>query len=77
MDVCQWRMTPATSRIRLVVTRQDPHPPMNASVTALIFVGLLLTLLGLLVAGSLPLIGLGAVTLLSAGVLEAVAARAS
>ena len=50
---------------------------MNASVTALIFVGLLLTLLGLLVAGSLPLIGQGVVTLLSAGVLEAVAARAS
>jgi hypothetical protein len=46
---------------------------MNASTTALIFVGLLLTVIGLLVAGSLPLIALGVTSLLGAGVLQAVA----
>jgi hypothetical protein len=48
---------------------------MNASVTALIFVGLLLTVLGLLVAGSLALIGLGVASLFAAGLFEAIAAR--
>ena len=48
---------------------------MNASVTALIFVGLLLTVLGLLVAGSLALIGLGVASLLAAGLFETLAAR--
>ncbi len=49
---------------------------MNASVTALILVGLLLTVLGLLVAGSLPLIGLGVAALFGAGLFEALGARA-
>ena len=48
---------------------------MNASVTALIFVGLLLTVLGLLVAGSLALIGLGVAALFAAGLFETIAAR--
>jgi len=48
---------------------------MNASVTALIFVGLLLTVLGLLVAGSLALIGLGVASLFAAGLFETIAAR--
>jgi len=48
---------------------------MNASVTALIFVGLLLTILGLLVAGSLPLIAFGVVTLFGAGLFQALATR--
>ncbi|HLO36258.1 MAG TPA: hypothetical protein VK194_09255 [Candidatus Deferrimicrobium sp.] len=48
---------------------------MNASVAALLFVGLLLTLLGLFVAGSLGLIALGVLALLAAGVFEAVPAR--
>ena len=50
---------------------------MNASVTALIFVGLLLTVLGLLVAGSLALIGLGVAALVGAGLLQAIASRAA
>ena len=49
---------------------------MNASVTALIFVGLLLTVLGLLVAGSLPLIALGVAALFGAGLFQALAAGA-
>ena len=48
---------------------------MNATVTALVFVGLLLTVLGLLVAGSLTLIALGVATLFGAGLLQAIAAR--
>jgi len=48
---------------------------MNASVTALIFVGLLLTVLGRLVAGSLALIGLGVASLFAAGLFETIAAR--
>lgn len=48
---------------------------MNASVTALIFVGLLLTVLGLLVAGSVPLIGLGVAALFGAGLFEVLATR--
>jgi hypothetical protein len=48
---------------------------MNASVTALIFVGLLLTVLGLLVAGSIALIGLGVAALTGAGLFQALAGR--
>lgn len=48
---------------------------MNASVSALIFVGLLLTVLGLLVAGSVTLIALGVAALFGAGLLEALAGR--
>jgi hypothetical protein len=48
---------------------------MNASTTALIFVGLLLTVIGLFVAGSIPLIALGVGSLLGAGILQTVAAR--
>jgi hypothetical protein len=48
---------------------------MNASVTALIFVGLLLTVLGLLVAGSLALIGLGVASLFGAGLFQALETR--
>jgi hypothetical protein len=49
---------------------------MNASVSALIFVGLLLTVLGLLVAGSLALIALGIAALIGAGLFQAIASRA-
>lgn len=48
---------------------------MNASITALIFVGLLLTVLGLLVAGSIALIGVGVVALFGAGLFQAVTVR--
>lgn len=49
---------------------------MNASVSALIFVGLLLTVLGLLVAGSIVLIAIGVVALFAAGLFEMLAGRA-
>jgi hypothetical protein len=52
------------------------RPSMNASVSALIFVGLLLTVLGLLVAGSLALIALGIAALIGAGLFQAIASRA-
>jgi hypothetical protein len=48
---------------------------MNASTTALVFVGLLLVALGLFAAGSVLLIGLGIVSLFGAGVFETIAAR--
>jgi hypothetical protein len=48
---------------------------MNASVTALIFVGLLLTVLGLFVAGNVGLIALGVASLFGAGLFQAVEAR--
>jgi hypothetical protein len=48
---------------------------MNASVTALVFVGLLLTVLGLFVAGSVALIGLGVAALFGAGLFQAIASR--
>ena len=48
---------------------------VNASVFALIFVGLLLTVLGLFAAGNLAVVGLGLAALIAAGVLEAVPAR--
>jgi len=48
---------------------------MNASVVALIFVGLLLTVLGLFAAGNLAIIGLGVASLLGAGLFQAFATR--
>jgi hypothetical protein len=59
----------------VVNTAQGCTNEMNASVTALIFVGLLLTVLGLFVAGSLALIGLGVASLFGAGLFQAFAAR--
>ena len=49
---------------------------MNASSTALVFVGLLLTLIGLFVAGNIVLIALGVVSLSGAAFFQAIAARA-
>ena len=48
---------------------------MNASVSALLFVGLLLTVLGLLVAGSVTLIAIGVAALFGAGLFQALATR--
>jgi hypothetical protein len=48
---------------------------MNASVTALIFVGLLLTVRGLFVAGNIALIALGVASLFAAGLFQTIAAR--
>ena len=48
---------------------------MNASVTALLFVGLLLTVLGLFVAGNFALIALGVASLFGAGLFETIATR--
>lgn len=50
---------------------------MNASVTALVFVGLLLTGLGLFVAGNLSVVAVGVVALLGAGLFQAVASKGS
>jgi hypothetical protein len=50
---------------------------MNASVAILIFVGLLLAVLGLFVAGSLALSALGVVALIAAGAFETAAAKSS
>jgi hypothetical protein len=50
---------------------------MNASITALVFVGLLLTVLGLFVAGNLAVVALGVVALLGAGLFQAVSSRSS
>jgi hypothetical protein len=44
-------------------------------VAALVIVGILLVVLGLFAGGSLPLIGLGVVCLIAAGVLEGMARR--
>ena len=49
---------------------------MNASSTALVFVGLLLTLIGLFVAGNIVLIALGVVSLFGAAFFQAIAGRA-
>jgi hypothetical protein len=49
---------------------------MNASSTALVFVGLLLTLIGLFVAGNIVLIALGVVSLFGTAFFQAIAARA-
>jgi hypothetical protein len=48
---------------------------MSASVTALIFVGLLLTVLGLFVAGNVVLVALGVASLFGAGLFETIASR--
>jgi len=48
---------------------------MNASSTALVFVGLLLTLIGLFVAGSIALIALGVASLFGAAFSQALATR--
>lgn len=48
---------------------------MNASVTTLIFVGLLLTVLGLFVAGSMAIVALGVAALFGAGLFQAIASR--
>jgi hypothetical protein len=50
---------------------------VSASVTALVFVGLLLTVIGLLVAGNLSLVALGVASLFGGGIVEAVAARSA
>lgn len=48
---------------------------MNASVVALIFVGLLLTVLGLFVAGNLAVVALGVAALFGSGLFQAIASR--
>jgi hypothetical protein len=48
---------------------------MNGSTIALVFVGLLLTAIGLFVAGQIALIALGLVSLLGAALFETLAAR--
>ena len=48
---------------------------MNASVAILLFVGLLLTTLGLFAAGNLAVVGLGVVTLFGAALFQTVAER--
>ncbi len=50
---------------------------MNASVTALVFVGLLLTVLGLLVASNRSIVALGIGALVVGGILEVIPARRS
>ena len=48
---------------------------MNAPISALVFVGLLLTLVGLFVAGSVVLIGLGVASLFGGGLLQVLGER--
>jgi hypothetical protein len=48
---------------------------VNASTTALVFVGLLLTAIGLFVAGSIALIGLGVASLFGAALFQTIAHR--
>jgi hypothetical protein len=48
---------------------------VNASTTALVFVGLLLTAIGLFVAGSIALIGLGVASLFGAALFQTIANR--
>jgi hypothetical protein len=48
----------------------------SASVAALIFVGVILTFLGIFAAGSLELIVIGVVALFGAGLFQTLAARA-
>jgi len=50
---------------------------VNASTVALVFVGLLLTAIGLFVAGNLALIALGVASLFGAGLFETLSARRS
>jgi len=54
---------------------KETKPGMNAPTTALLFVGMLLVAIGLFVAGSIPLIGLGIVTLFGAALFQALATR--
>ena len=49
---------------------------MNAPVTALVFVGLLLAVVGLFVAGSIGLVALGVASLFGAGLLQTLGERA-
>ena len=48
---------------------------MSAPISALVFVGLLLVVIGLLVAGNLELVALGVASLFGAGLLQTVGAR--
>lgn len=48
----------------------------STSVAALIFTGIVLTFLGIFLAGSLELIGLGVACLFGAGLFQTLAARA-
>jgi hypothetical protein len=48
---------------------------MNGSTAALVGVGMLLTTIGLFVAGSIALVGLGVVSLLGAALFQTIAAR--
>ena len=49
---------------------------MNTPVTALVFVGLLLAIIGLFVAGNVGLIALGVASLFGAGLLQTLGERA-
>jgi hypothetical protein len=48
---------------------------MTAPISALVFVGLLLTVIGLLVAGNIALIALGVASLFGAGLIQALESR--
>jgi hypothetical protein len=48
---------------------------MNAPTTALVFVGLLLAVIGLFVAGNLGLVTLGVASLFGAGILQTIGER--
>lgn len=48
---------------------------MTAPISALVFVGLLLAVVGLFVAGNLELVALGVASLFGAGLLQALATR--
>ena len=50
---------------------------MTAPIAALVFVGLLLAVLGLFVAGNLEIVALGVASLFGAGLLGAIAPRSS
>jgi hypothetical protein len=50
---------------------------MTATVAALVFVGLLLTVIGLFVAGSLSFVALGVVSLIAGGFLQSLDGRAA
>jgi hypothetical protein len=50
---------------------------VSAPTTALVFVGLLLTLVGLFAAGNLLLVAIGVVSLFGAGLLQTLAERAA
>jgi hypothetical protein len=50
---------------------------VSTPTTALVFAGLLLTLVGLFVAGNLSLVAIGVVSLFGAGLLQAIGERAA